>query len=199
MLHQAGSVIFSSLSSLPPPPISPPPCLSTVTHPPCKQMLTAVEVVVSPVVPPPLCPLPLISRPWASFHPPTTPQAVAHEAGGRWCVVGSPSSSSCICGGCGGGGPPSRPRPEGMSWGRVGMSSMRHHPGGCHRGPMAMSSTPCSPCCCCCCHPFVWSCWHVEGVGCAHVPMVSPLSFHPPTTPRAVACEAEGRWCVVRS
>ena len=39
-----------------------------------------------------------------------------------------------------GGGPPSCPRPEGMSWGWVGMSSMRHCPGGCRRGPW-----PCRP------------------------------------------------------
>jgi hypothetical protein len=32
----------------------------------------------------------------SSFHPPTTPQAVAHEAGGRWCVimVSSPSTNA---------------------------------------------------------------------------------------------------------
>ena len=64
----------------------------------------------------------------SSFHPPTTPRAVAHEAGGGWCVVGSPSSSSCIHGGHGGGGPPSCPGPEGVSWGQVGVSSMRHRP-----------------------------------------------------------------------
>ena len=57
----------------------------------------------------------------SSFHTPTTPQAVAREAGDGWCVVKSLLSSLCIHGGHGGGGPPSRPGPEGVSWGRVGV------------------------------------------------------------------------------
>jgi hypothetical protein len=40
---------------------------------------------------------------------------------------------------------------------------------------------------------------HGSGWGCCCGPMdvVASLSFHPRSTPRAVACEAGGRWCVV--
>ena len=40
---------------------------------------------------------------------------------------------------------------------------------------------------------------HQRGLVVPVFPVVSPSSFHPPTTPQAVAREAGGGWCIIRS
>ena len=152
---------------------SPAPPVVVVVVPLCG-LIGASKGLVVPV-------FPMVSL--SSFHPPTTPRAVAREAGGGWCVVGSPLSLSCIRGGHGGGGPPSRPGPEGVSWGRVGMSSMRHRPlVGVVVVPWLCRPPPAPPVVV----VVIPSCGLIgasKGLVVPVFPVVSPSLFHPPTTP----------------
>jgi hypothetical protein len=126
----------------------------------------------SPRYPPPPCRClsPPVSQRWchpassSPFHPPSTPRAVAREAGGRWSIVHG-------------------------RWGHGVGGGLSCHGGGSFSLLLLVAlavvvvSLPC-----------IALHWHWPR------PRGSSLllSIHPQSTPRAVAREAGGRWCVVR-
>jgi hypothetical protein len=149
---------------------------------------------LSPVLP---CRLPSPS----SFHPPTTPRAVAREAGGRWCVVvvSSPSTNPQ---------PPYEQILVGVGVSRCSSSRLPSLPSSsplppvvvsppsCRRLPSLPSSSPLPlvvvppPT-----HPASrglqrWRWWHHP-----RLPQSSLSLVHPRSTSRAVAREAGGGWC----
>ena len=86
--------------------VSLPPHLLPLTCPPCEKLLAVVGLGAGPsdgvILLPPCCSsflfLMLLLVVLAILHPQSTPQAVACEAGGRWCVIpGCVSLSLLLC------------------------------------------------------------------------------------------------------
>jgi hypothetical protein len=112
--HVVVVVVVPPPSVCSPPLAGPHPCLC-LCGPRCCGPCCLVLVVLMPLVPFPVvllslclrrCRWLLVDCPASSFHPQSTPQAVAHEAGGGWCSSSSLSGSGpfvtvVVCSTCG--------------------------------------------------------------------------------------------------